>query len=151
MSVNDSMQSRLQCPSKLGWCQPTKARERGARKEERSPKLPWRGAWQFGCIGCGVRNGTTSVEKVRSARGPARNRRWCASEHRVIDWAVRSLLPGVRTSNPDRTLDRRDAWVGLSLDLNFDCERSLVGHGTFQLERNDALLRVQGFARFKYC
>src|SRR5258708_648419 len=31
-----------------------------------------------------------SSEKVRFARGPARNRRWCAVEHRVIDWAARS-------------------------------------------------------------
>jgi hypothetical protein len=29
--------------------------------------------------------------------------------------------------------------VGLSPDPNFDCERTLVGHGAFQLERNDAL------------
>jgi len=28
--------------------------------------------------------------KVRFARGPARNRRWCAVEHRQIDWAARS-------------------------------------------------------------
>ena len=34
--------------------------------------------------------------------------------------------------------DRRNAWVGLSPDLNFDCERTLVGHGTFQQERNGA-------------
>src|SRR5437870_12850267 len=28
--------------------------------------------------------------KIRFARGPARNRRWCAVEHREIDWAARS-------------------------------------------------------------
>ena len=29
-------------------------------------------------------------EKVRFARGQARNRQWCAAEHRVIDGAARS-------------------------------------------------------------
>src|SRR5262245_59155574 len=38
--------------------------------------------------------GLRAVEKVRSARGPARNRRWCSTEHRVIDWAARSPSPG---------------------------------------------------------
>src|SRR5213080_2012418 len=40
--------------------------------------------------GCGARDGITSSQKVRFARGPARNRRWCAVEHRVIEWAARS-------------------------------------------------------------
>ena len=31
-----------------------------------------------------------AVDKVRFARGTTRNRRWCAVEHRVIDWASRS-------------------------------------------------------------
>ena len=34
--------------------------------------------------------GLRASEKVRFARGPTRNRRWCAVEHRVIDWAARS-------------------------------------------------------------
>ena len=34
--------------------------------------------------------GLRASEKVQFARGPARNRRWCAVEHRVIDWAARS-------------------------------------------------------------
>jgi len=34
--------------------------------------------------------GLRASEKVRFARGPARTRRWCAVEHRVIDWAARS-------------------------------------------------------------
>ncbi len=38
--------------------------------------------------------GLRAVEKVRSARGPARNRRCCATKHRVIDWAARSPSPG---------------------------------------------------------
>jgi hypothetical protein len=42
-------------------------------------------------------------------------------------------LQGVRTSNHDRVSDRRDAWVGLSPDLNFDCERTLVEDGTFSI------------------
>jgi hypothetical protein len=53
--------------------------------------------------------GLPAVERVRSVRGQARNRRWCALEHRAIDWAARSPSRGVRTSNHDRTLDRRDA------------------------------------------
>ena len=36
--------------------------------------------------GMGLRAG----EKVRFARGTARTSRWCAVEHRVIDWASRS-------------------------------------------------------------
>ncbi len=31
-----------------------------------------------------------SVKEVRFARGQARNKRWCAVEHREIDWAARS-------------------------------------------------------------
>ena len=34
--------------------------------------------------------GLRAVEKVRFARGTARKSRWCAVEHRVIDWASRS-------------------------------------------------------------
>jgi hypothetical protein len=40
--------------------------------------------------GMGLRAG----RKVRFARGSARNRRWCAVEHRVIDWVSRSLFSG---------------------------------------------------------
>jgi hypothetical protein len=35
-----------------------------------------------------------AVDKVRFARGTTRNRRWCAVEHRVIDWASRSPFAG---------------------------------------------------------
>ncbi len=38
--------------------------------------------------------GLRASEKVRFARGPARNRRWCVVEHPAIDWASRSLLRG---------------------------------------------------------
>jgi len=76
--------------------------------------------------------GLRASQEVRFARGPTRNRRWCAVEHRVIDWAARSSFRGgVRSSNHDQVCDRRDAWVGPSSDLNSDCERALVGHGTF--------------------
>ena len=34
--------------------------------------------------------GLRASEQIRFARGQARNRRWCAVEHRVIDWAARS-------------------------------------------------------------
>ena len=34
--------------------------------------------------------GLRASQEVRFARGPARTRRWCAVEHRVIDWAARS-------------------------------------------------------------
>src|SRR6202043_2504217 len=72
--------------------------------------------------------GLRAVKKVRFARGQARNRRWCAVEHREIDWAARSTFTGgVRSSNHDRGCDRRDAWVGPSSDLNSDYERALVG------------------------
>jgi hypothetical protein len=40
------------------------------------------------------RMGLRAVEKVQSARGTARNRRWCAIEHRVIDGAARSPSRG---------------------------------------------------------
>ncbi len=36
------------------------------------------------------RMGLSAVEQVRFARGTARKSRWCAVEHRVIDWASRS-------------------------------------------------------------
>src|SRR5439155_13959991 len=49
-----------------------------------------RGDWPLLSTGCGARDGITSSQKVRFARGPARNRRWCAVEHRVIEWAARS-------------------------------------------------------------
>ena len=52
-----------------------------------------------------------AVDEVRFARGRARTSRWCAVQHRVIDWAS----GGVRSSNHDRKCDRRDGWVGPSL------------------------------------
>ena len=38
--------------------------------------------------------GFRKVNKVRFARGKARNRRWCEVEHRVIDWVSRSSSRG---------------------------------------------------------
>jgi hypothetical protein len=38
--------------------------------------------------------GLRAVKKVRFARGTTRKSRWCAVEHRVIDWVSRSPLPG---------------------------------------------------------
>ena len=35
------------------------------------------------------------LQKFRFARGTARKSRWCASAHRVIDWASRSHVRGV--------------------------------------------------------
>ena len=58
--------------------------------------------------------GLSAVGQVRFARGTARKSPWCAVEHREIDWASRSSCRGVRTSNHDRSCDRRDAWVGPS-------------------------------------
>src|SRR3981081_1000034 len=37
--------------------------------------------------------GLSAVEQVRFARGTARTSRWCAVEHREIDWASRSSSP----------------------------------------------------------
>jgi hypothetical protein len=34
--------------------------------------------------------GFRNVNKVRFARGKARNRRWCEVEHRAIEWVSRS-------------------------------------------------------------
>ena len=59
--------------------------------------------------------GLRAAEKVRFARGTARTSRWCAVEHRVIDWASRSSSP--RESEVVIMIavrDRRDAWVGPS-------------------------------------
>ena len=41
----------------------------------------WRQGWDYGAI-----------YAVRFARGTARISRWCAAEHRVIDWASRSSI-----------------------------------------------------------
>jgi hypothetical protein len=38
----------------------------------------WRKSWNY------------EPSKGSVARGPARNRRWCAVEHRAIEWAARS-------------------------------------------------------------
>src|SRR3989454_500699 len=60
------------------------------RRGRKIAKVAWRGDWPLLSTGCGARDGITSSQKVRFARGPARNRRWCAVEHRVIEWAARS-------------------------------------------------------------
>src|ERR1039457_3988270 len=74
--------------------------------------------------------GLRAVEKVRGGRGKTRNSRWCEVKHRVIEWVSRSPSRGVRSSNHDRTYDRRDAWVGLSFWPETDYERTLVGRAT---------------------
>ena len=38
--------------------------------------------------------GLRAVAEVRFARGTARKSRWCASAHRVIEWASRSPSTG---------------------------------------------------------
>src|ERR1039457_6383824 len=38
--------------------------------------------------------GLRAVEKIRFARGKARNRRWCEVKHREIDWVSRSPSRG---------------------------------------------------------
>ena len=53
--------------------------------------------------------------EVCLAAGTSLNSHACAVQHRVIDWAARSSLPGVRASNHDHGCDRRDAWVGPSV------------------------------------
>jgi transposase len=63
----------------------------------------WRRGW-----------GLPTVRKARFARGRARKSPWCAVNHRRNDWVSRSLRRGVRSSNHDRSCDRRDGWVGLS-------------------------------------
>ena len=58
--------------------------------------------------------GLRAAEKVRSARGPARNRRWCAVEHRVN--RLGSPLPFTGEFELAIMIEvvvRRDAWVGL--------------------------------------
>jgi hypothetical protein len=48
---------------------------------------------------------------IRFARGTARKSRWCAVEHRVIDWAFRCREES-ETVIMIEVVDRRDAWVG---------------------------------------
>ena len=38
--------------------------------------------------------GLSAVEQVRFARGTTRKSRWCAVDHRVIDWGSRSPFTG---------------------------------------------------------
>ncbi len=83
-------------------------------EDGRSPRSRWRADWRFVCTGCGVSNGITS-----SGRSSVRTR--VSPEQALVckrtpSNRLGSPLPsrGVRTSNHDRTLDRRDAWVGLS-------------------------------------
>ena len=61
-----------------------------------------------------------ATEKVRFARRTARTSRWCSVEHRVIDWASCSSLgtEEFEVVIMIAVADRRDAWVGLSPDLN---------------------------------
>jgi hypothetical protein len=55
------------------------------------------------------------LKKFGSHAGQPGKSPWCAVKHREIDWASRSSSRrGVRSSNHDRSCDRRDAWVGLS-------------------------------------
>ncbi len=64
-------------------------------EDERSPRWRWPGDWPFVSSGCGVSSRITSSgqSSVRT-RASARNRRWSAIEHRAIDWAACSPLPG---------------------------------------------------------
>src|SRR5258708_22176583 len=71
--------------------------------------------------------GLRAVEKVRFAPGTARKSRWGEVKHRVIYWASRSPLRGVRSSNHDRRCDRRDAWVELSFRPETITSGPLVG------------------------
>src|ERR1700693_2901134 len=68
--------------------------------------------------------GLSAVDQVRFPRGTARTSRWCAVQHRVIDWASRSSCEEFEVVIMIAVRDRRDAWVGPSSDLNFDCERA---------------------------
>src|SRR2546425_12618244 len=45
------------------------------RRGRKIAKVAWRGDWPLLSTGCGARDGITSSQKVRFARGPARNRR----------------------------------------------------------------------------
>src|SRR5262249_55916566 len=65
--------------------------------------------------------------KVRFARRTARKSPWGAVEHRRNDWASCSPSRGVRSSNHDRSCDRRDGWVGPSFLTCNDYEWALVG------------------------
>ena len=54
-----------------------------------------------------------AVEKVQSARGTARNRRWCASEHRVSMGHPAPLRGEFELAIMIAVADRSDACVGL--------------------------------------
>src|ERR1017187_9509740 len=73
-----------------------------------------------------------AVKKVRFARGQARNRRWCAVEHREIDWAARSsFTEEFEVVIMIKVVTEEMHGSDRVPDLNTDCERALVGHGTF--------------------
>jgi len=76
---------------------------------------------EFSTLDVAQAMGLPAVEQVRSARRQARNRRWCAVEHRAIDWAACSPLSGeFELAIMIEVVDRRDAWVGLSSELETD-------------------------------
>ena len=56
--------------------------------------------------------GLRAIEKVRFARGTTRKSRWCAVNTEKLIGYPAPLDRGVRSSNHDRSCDRRDAWVG---------------------------------------
>ena len=65
--------------------------------------------------------------RILRARGTTWTSRWCEVKHRVIDWVSRSLLAGeFEVVIMIEVVDRRDAWVGLSPDLENDYERELT-------------------------
>jgi transposase len=50
--------------------------------------------WRQGWDSVSYTYSPRAVEQVRFARGTTRKSRWCAVEHRVIDWGSRSPSPG---------------------------------------------------------
>src|SRR5579864_4893161 len=90
-------------------------------------------------------------QRCSALRGPARTRRWCAVEHRVIDWAARPLYRGVQTSNHDRSC-RPKRCMGRTEgpDLN-GLRASLRLEKTLQRERNGALLEVHAANVLENC
>ena len=80
------------------------------------------------------------MEQVRFARGTTRKSRWCAVEHREIDWASRSsFTEEFEVVIMIASCNRRDAWVGLSPDLKTITSEPTVGKGNTINESEMAL------------
>ena len=84
-------------------------------------------------------------ERAQFARGTAWNSRWCQFASALM---TRRPAPpyrgGVRSSNHDRSCDRRDGWVGLSSEPMDYSEPLGWSWRFFQRERNGALFGVHG-------